>query len=111
MKLNYGEVCYKQTNYNDLQNFLSFHIGTNVEIMWRGNDTDETYTVEKDNQFWDEEEYKELLARERIPAKSYGTLTIPESVNYEEYEVGTLLEGLCREGKLEEGSYLVTVSW
>lgn len=84
-------------NYNDLERFIKAETGREYEIACQeevGNDTEHTYNVEAKLDLYNAKEWVDFKA---------GSKT--------QYILRTILCGLCLEGKLQAGEYLVRVSW
>lgn len=92
------KMTTKTANYvdaYDLIEFLSDHLGSKIEFVGSGNDTDYSYELSKDD--LDEDDIADFLETEYIDCQCY--------------EFAPALQYLIREDLIPEGAYVVSVSW
>lgn len=92
-------VSYRKVDYNDLNDFISFHYGVEFDVVAdqeMSNDSKMTVTVEPEEILdYDQEKLDRLRERNDYPT----------------YSLHVLLQDLCNRGHLAAGQYLICVSW
>lgn len=86
-----------KVDYNDFDTFIKEKYGLSsfYGTLESGNDTDHRYDCSKVDDFFDKDDFQEILDN--------------NSCNH--WELGTVIEGMIRDGHLQRGVYLVRVSW
>ena len=98
MELKKTTETVHRVKYYDLDDFIKEACGVEVEskqIDCWGNDTQHRFKVTPIDSDADAKEW------EKIKTEKFA----------EDYSLRTILNGLCTDGKLESGVYLVIVSW
>ncbi len=83
--------------YRDLEQFIEAETGHEYDITENeeiGNDTARTYNVDDNLSTWELKDWAEFKVGSN-----------------KQYILRTILCGLCSEGKIQPGKYLVRVSW
>lgn len=84
-------------DYFDMQNYLTEKLGKRVEIIESPNDTDYSIDIEKGDIYeYDQDTIDEFIENGYI---------------YMDYGYHTIFKYLCNQGIIEEGNYVIRVSW
>lgn len=98
-KLEYEQISYRQLDYNDLENFIAQHYGIKEYsipcVMECGNDTSFTIRAQAGELDQYDNKVLEMVKAGREPP----------------FSLSVVLQDLCNKGLVDEGSYLVKVSW
>jgi len=98
MKLKAKYIKYICIDYSDLERYLKYiwKKEKSVEILESPNDASYSFEkIKKDEKYFEDKDYQKII----------------NNGYFEWWRLRTVLMGLCKDGKIIEGNYLINVSW